>query len=484
MRLLPRYGSARRAVLLREWLRRKANRDITAKLRSQLIDKQLDFIDSPARNKIACCSRRAGKTWMLVRGILLMAHTKPDSDIAIVTDTREHIKKLIWDEMIDLAADLSMPLRANHNDLILRFPNKSRIWLSGIPTIKDAKKLKGFRFDLAVIDECQDVREEVLTYALDEVFAPALMDTQGQLWMTGTPGTRKTGRWFEVSSGTKQNWGFWSWNQVDNPRFPAWAHIAAAGEDWQNFAKGYVQVEILGKGFSLDDPKVRREWFGEWVEDLSKAIFYVPDEAIVTLEEKWNWNLARLVASIDLGYTEEAAFVVNALLAGKIRQVYEHAQTRMSLSDIIEHARSLYLKFPTSGHASPGEIKTKIEMTVVDPSGGGANMNREIQQRFHLPSVAADKTNKRDYLILGNDAFGRGVVQVLPKTARQLRSLEWDEDRKKEHDSGQPQGLADAWLYSWRYLSLFAEKSQKPSTPSEDQLMLERRLRQIRKKSY
>lgn len=483
MRLLPDHGSARRAVLLKEWLRRKAQKDVTKALRDQLIEKQKDFIDSTARSKVACCSRRAGKTWMLVRGILLMAHSRPDSDIAIVTDTREHIKKLVWDEMLDIAEELSIPLRANHNDLILRFPNKSRVWLAGIPTIKDAKKLKGFRFDLAVIDECQDVREEILAYTLDEVFAPALMDTKGQLWMTGTPGARKHGRWFEASSGASPGWSLWSWNQVDNPRFPAWAHIAAAGEDWQKFARGYVQVEILGKGFSLDDPKVRREWFGEWIEDLSKAIFKVPDGAIVSLEEKWNWDAARLVASIDLGFTEEAAFVVNALLDGKIRQVYEHAQTRMSLSDIIEHAKSIYLKFPAPG-CTPANVKTRIEMTVVDPSGGGANMNREIQQRFHLPSSATEKTNKRDYLILGNDAFGRGVVKVLPKTAQQLRSLEWDEERKKEHDSGQPQGLADAWLYSWRYLSLFAEKTQKPMIPSEDELMLARRLRQIRKKNY
>jgi len=483
VRILPRYGSARRAALLREWLRRKAYHDTIAALRGQLIDKQLDFIDSTARNKVACCSRRAGKTWMLVRGLLIKAVAKNDADIAIVTDTREHVKKLVWDEMLDICDDLSIQVRANHNELILRFPNRSRIWLAGLPTVKDAKKLRGFRFDLAVIDEAQDIREEVLNYTIDEVFSPALLDTRGELWMTGTPGPRKHGRWHEVSDGGGEGWQFWSWNQVDNPRFPAWAHLAAAGEDWKAFARGYVQVEILGKGYSLDDPKVRREWFGEWVEDLSKAIFSIPDEAIVSIEEKWNWALARLVASIDLGFTEEAAFVVNALLAGKVRQIYEHAQTRMSLSDIIEHARSLYLKFPGGAHAG-SDIKTKIEMTVVDPSGGGANMNREIQQRFKLPSTAADKANKRDYLILGNDAFNRGVVQVLPKTAQQLRSLEWDDDRKKEHDSGQPQGLADAWLYGWRYLSLFAEKSQKPSTPSEHEQMLARRLQQIRKKSY
>lgn len=477
----PRSLCQRRIELKRELLQRIEKRNIIAALRGSLVEEQIKFLDDPARNKGACCSRRAGKTFGIVRGILLKGVSTDRAQIIACTDTRDHMKKLVWDELLDTAADLKINLRANHNELVIRFPNKSRAWLHGVPNLREAVKTKGFHYHLAIIDEAQDIREEVLQYLMDVALGPGLSDYQGTMLITGTPGEIHSGRWYNISSGKADGWKTFSWKQTDNPRFPAWAHLSQAGEDWRSFARGYIQAEILARGLTMDDPKVRREYFGEWDEDKQRLIYSVfPDSAVAQLPGRWIDG--RLVMAIDLGYHEEAAWSVCCLFEGKVYQVFEHRQSKMSFSDIIEFTRSIYTKYQRDGSPDTPS-RTAIELTLLDPSGGGNNMAEEVRQRFGLPAMAASKKDKRDYYILSSNAIQQGQAFVLPGTAAQLRSLRWDAKRMNAQDIG-PQGLSDSWLYAWRYLSLLAAKPVKPVSESEAEQIRLRRLQQIRADRY
>src|SRR5438132_1634954 len=92
---------------------------------------QLAFIQDRARWKVACCSRRAGKTTACAILLLQYALDRPDSLCLYVTLTRLSGKRIVWRRLLKLNQQYQLGGAPNRSELVIEFPNGSEIRVMG-----------------------------------------------------------------------------------------------------------------------------------------------------------------------------------------------------------------------------------------------------------------------------------------------------------------------------------------------------------------
>jgi phage FluMu gp28-like protein len=69
------------------------------RLEDHLFGEQLAFIQDPSPNKVAVCSRRAGKTTACAADLVHTAINNPGTVSLYITLSRNNAKKIIWKEI-------------------------------------------------------------------------------------------------------------------------------------------------------------------------------------------------------------------------------------------------------------------------------------------------------------------------------------------------------------------------------------------------
>jgi len=127
------------------------------------------------------------------------------------------------------------------------------------------------------------------------------------------------------------------------------------------------------------------------------------------------------------------------------------------------------------------ERKYHFDKIVGDVGGLGKAFAEEARKRFSIPIEPAEKTNKRGYIALFNDALGEGRIKLAKASTEALRAewneLPWTEDRAKEVE-GFDNHASDAALYAWRAASAYHE-APPPPPPTRAQVILETEERMI-----
>ena len=113
---------------------------LTAAIRAELFDRQIAFVNDPARNKAAICTRRAGKTMMWPRYCFITALENPKSLIRIWGITRLRVKQLLWQEFVDVAARHKIRIKAHETELTMRLENGSEIRFVGADKDQSAQR--------------------------------------------------------------------------------------------------------------------------------------------------------------------------------------------------------------------------------------------------------------------------------------------------------------------------------------------------------
>lgn len=178
--------------------------------------KQRDILRSPAKRKVVCAGRRAGKTTLAARlackqlfsgrHILLSSPSQQQAD-AFWDKTKEWLAPVIQARLVE----------KNEQRRILRFhQNGGRI---RVKTASDADQLRGDDADLLVLDECALLAPD----AWDKVGAPMLLDNDGDAWFISTPRRRN---WFfelyqRAIGDDTGRWQAWHFTSHDNPHLSA-----------------------------------------------------------------------------------------------------------------------------------------------------------------------------------------------------------------------------------------------------------------------
>lgn len=438
-------------------LARAAN--LTQAIKAELFDRQLAFVDDPARNKAAICTRRAGKTMMWPRYCFIVALENPKSLIRIWGITRLRVKQLLWQEFVDVAARHKIRIKAHETELTMRLENGSEIRFVGADKDQSAQRKRGDKTILEVILESQ-LFGPFLRTLVEDVAEPCLFDMKGTMCMEGTPGPVPTGYWYYITGGSDisgqwdsegvlissgkdqerervgSGWSCHRWSLLDNPHLP---HAA-------------VELERLRKkrNWSIDSPTYVREYLGRWVKD-DGVLFYKFNEGRNTfsLNQIIPWGPGwSHVLGWDLGARDDMALVAWGWHP-QHRELFEAGSWKepgASAERVVEQMRAWE------------QLGMSFIAKVADTQGGGLMTVNHVQNKLHVVFMPAKKSDKPEHVRLMNDDFAAGRIKVQEgsELAMEYAGLPKDPDwdpfsgKPAAEDSRFPNHCTDAGLYSWR----------------------------------
>lgn len=288
-----------------------------------LFDKQLNVLNAGNGTILVCCSRRAGKTHMLVAATVIECLRRPNTTCMYIGETMELTEGLVDDAMNKIIEACHLQDRRGKRFNWRHMDNGSQILVRGLSNTKDPDQIRGKGAKVIIIDEFFHLKSDLLSYLQDQVLAPMQMDYADdyKFICAGTPPKVK-GTYGELAWKTWEVPHFtWTWR--DNPH-PVSLEAREA----------YVEKAIEEKGLTWDTPYVRREYNGEWAYDDDLLLYpnykvFDPTEAVP------QWSISRVLCGIDYGVSDNDCVVAIAWSddEGKGYQLFEAKFSRLDIKD-------------------------------------------------------------------------------------------------------------------------------------------------------
>lgn len=457
---------------------RRKHRDVAKRILDYAVPKQRDFILDNSPAKAALCPRRSGKSIASLLAALYKAVTIPRAKVLVIARVRRQVKGVYWGDLKHLAKLFDLPVKLRINELTCTIEsNESLIEFTGADTQEEIDKFRGQGYDLVIIDEAKSYSSTLLHELIQEIIMPALTDRLGQMIMIGTPGAVLAGSFYEVTAqqlrndetnaelvrpwwakdkwkqGQKFLWSLHKWSSQDNIKNP---HI------WEQ------ALELKERfGWSDNDPTWLREYKGEWVPD-DDAMVYPYESANTNGRLNWTPDMSdkyfglpedtwHFLVGIDLGYSDDTAFVVAAYgdYTGVLHYIHAEKHSGLAVEEVADRFNEMLQV-----------LDIDPEVVVADTGGLGAMIVASLQRTYGIPVIAAKKTEKHAHIkLLGSDMrLARIRVPkygVLKPGANPLveewSTLQWGNidplspSYMAKEDPSLPNHCADAALYLWRY---------------------------------
>lgn len=264
---------------------------------SMLFGKQLDVLNSGNGTKLVCCSRRAGKTELLVAICLIEMLRRPRIKCIYISETMELTEQLVDDKMNKIIDACNLKDRRGKRLNWKKLDNGSELLIRGLSNTKDPDQIRGHAAKVIVIDEFFHLKSELLEYLQQQVLEPMQLDYADdyKFICAGTPPSIK-GTFGEYAW---KNWDvdhfFWTWR--DNP------HPTSL-----DARKEYIEKKLKEKGLTWDSSYARREYNGEWVYDEDLLLYpevhtYDPRGTMPSI------HIDRVFFGLDYGVSDNDAIV-------------------------------------------------------------------------------------------------------------------------------------------------------------------------------
>lgn len=422
--------------------------------RSQLHPRQLEVSDVASTERYLVCGRRGGKTWWAASWLLEGAFEKPRSISVYLALTRESARRIVWPVIVDIFVAMGLPMEYLHDHTMTvgPLPNGALIIVTGTDDKRTIETWRGPKLWRAVVDECGSQPDEYLGYLIDDILGPALRDLKGQLAACGTPRPTRAGTW-HVRTGPATDYGspVFRWDIRDNPAF--------------DDADAVLEDEARKRG-GWDSPSFRREWLGEWVDDIGALVFpvLVGRNTVAELPKRSQHGgilpeqLWRYAIGVDVGVVDSTAISVTASHPQDTREYIVGVEKHegMLVTQLRDRLRSLVLQYRAP--------------VVMDTGGMGKYHATELTKQWGMNIEAAEKTQKRSHVRDVRDRLMAGRVALLDGPCcdplrEEWAVLGWDKEREL------PEGIdhaSDATLYSLRRLAHYQARSEAPVDESPD----------------
>lgn len=379
---------------------------------------QLAFVRDPARFKIACCSRRAGKTVAAAVLLLLHALASPGRTCLYVTLTRVSGKRIVWRTLLALNREFKLGGVPNRSELTLTLPNEAVVWVGGAKDESELDKYRGTDrgYAVVVLDEAQAF-PAYLEQFIDEVIEPAIIETKGTVVLIGTPGRVRSGYFYEAlrygkpellagmnvqpandNDGDEERqaheWSVHHWTIRDNP------FIADVDSELERIRKR--------KRMSAQHPTFQREYLGRWVLESEELVYkydaqrngYDPEKLAPDHFDGPEWLF---VDFADVGTVDADA--VGTLAWRKDQPWIWLLPDEVVIREVGSAKLVAEMKRRWEAH------KGRVVAFVYDPGGGGAKSAIDAQDQG-VPCEAADKKEKVAGIDDVNDDLLTGVLRI------------------------------------------------------------------------
>ena len=411
--------------------------DLAGQLEGQWFDKQAAFFNSPARRKVAFCTRRAGKTRGLATWFLASLLRNPTSLHLYLAQTSGAAKLFMWPDLKRIIEEYDLPFKPNETDLTIKHVRGfGMIVLKGADKEDEIQKYRGAKWLKAAIDEAQSIGP-FIEKLVSEVLGASLRDQMGTLVLTGTAGMLKAGLFYEAchelrrrKSDREPVYELHKWSLQDNPFLP---------DDAKN-----EDLIIDDEGFSgVDDPRFLREFRGVWAVGENERMFSGFSEERNVFEgplpPEHDW---RYILGCDFGWHDESAMAVIAWArtSSCVHVLEGWGKPRLFTDQIADQIIKYRLQYGATRY-------------VGDTGGYGKAIVVHLQRDYGIHVEQAQKREKLDHIAFINSAFLRGDVKLhktnCARLIRQLQEVAWNES-KTNAGAHERDDLAFAMVYGWR----------------------------------
>lgn len=242
--------------------------------------------------KVACASRRAGKTTGAARILVYRAITSGSPELYI-NKTYQMAVAQIWNEVKKVADEIGLVIdKADSSTGLITFNNGSSILVKGNNDVSAPETLQGYKFRTIIIDESQSQKN--MSYLIDTILRPTMADfVDSILILQGSP-PRVPHTYFEKAMNNSAYSQF-RWNMWDNP------YISDPDSVIEDICKE--------KGITIDSPLIKREYLGESVYDTEAQVFkdYKTYTAVDSLIKP-----DHIAIGVDFGFSDNNAVVTLA----------------------------------------------------------------------------------------------------------------------------------------------------------------------------
>jgi hypothetical protein len=194
----------------------------------ELHPKQKEIASSDARFKVIRAGRRGGKTALEVETMIFKAVSKKDSNIFYLAPNQTQARSIIWGALRTRLGNIG---KANEQRLEMSVPTQdggqSLIKIAGW---ENRENFRGQSANHITVDEIDTMKDFFIGW--QEIFTPALIDTEGTTDFIGTP-------------------------QKENPNLRRLEKFAEGKLDWETF-----------HFTSWDNPHLKRAELEKWREEL------------------------------------------------------------------------------------------------------------------------------------------------------------------------------------------------------------------------
>lgn len=413
-----------------------------------------------SRDQVWPCGRRAGKTDLALKLLCATALGQERVQAVYVSTTIKRALATVWDELVELNDEYQLGGVVNVQKSYIRFPNGSRVVVTGCENKKMANDIRGRRrVKLYVIDECQDWAEELLKYFVEQVVHWSKADVRGSCVMAGTGGAPR-GHWATACM-DGSGWSKHTATAFDNP-------YLAEGE-----AQKLIDKACTDRRCTTEDPSIQREFYARFVVDLLRQIFlYDPAR-----------NGFGAGAHHQLPVTGEA----NTIIAGDVGTVDRMAvgalqwwttDPRLWLSRRTSKAGLGATDQAALVQGYLDDFSSSLRGAVLDPGGGGKALIVDFKAGPNgVPVEAAEKEGKVAACLLLRDALRRGDVMIDASDKELidlLQSVEWDPENIGSVIRGHMPDEVDMLLYGFRKaraLNWYKAPEPPKPTPTEAEAM-------------
>lgn len=218
----------------------------------KLTDWQDRVAHDPARFKIICAGRRAGKSVLARMSLLKWAVEKPGV-YWLVNPTYRQAKAIHWRDILNEIPQKWVS-KKNETELSIELNNGSLIELKGA---ENPDALRGVRLNGLIIDEIASIRN--WDWLWQEVLRATLVDFEAPAIFISTPkGYNHFYRLFQKGQKDDPDYKSWRFTSYDNPKIPS-SEVDKARSNTSNefFAQEYLAdfrkfTGLIYKGFAQD----------------------------------------------------------------------------------------------------------------------------------------------------------------------------------------------------------------------------------------
>lgn len=437
-----------------------------ATLRGTLMVHQRKLETDRSRHISVISPRQTGKSTGVMLVVSIRCLEKAGAEWVVIGLTRPSVKRIYWSPLKKLNEELELGIKFQDQDLVATFPSGSRVFFVGGETIADVEKLRGGRYDGAVVDECKSYSPAVMESLIHEILQPALNTKRGPLILIGTPGDHLDGAFYmatvqppveyETPLGKRTSnyrhgtpnpagamWSLHVWTLQDNTAVPHLWGDALAQKD--------------AKGWADDHPFWLREFLGRWVSTDNWLVYrYQSHRHDYTPQGTGRFGLADdnawlTVCGVDFGARDGCAIVVWAYSPTSPGLWEVHSEVRRT-----EKGDRYPLRLFVEWYRQVENDFGPFEVTVGDDSM--TLVVDTLADEYGVYIEPAEKREKPAHIELFNLDLDTRAVRTLvgsPLT-QELRSNRWDAEAlaKKNlrvEDRKTPNDVCDAALYAFRW---------------------------------